>query len=151
MKPAKAEASTFSESNTSPWVLFTFFKLYIWYQIAQSMILCLECKTWFLTWRSNPLHQPYLIWKALPIFTVFVNFPLPAFNTSPRRLRLRRGCDEFRWRAIFLALSWDLRFVLCFLFQHSPFRKFLIDWNRKAHAYGSGFTAPFNNEINNRR
>ena len=27
---------TFSKSNTPPWVFFTFFKLYEWYQIAQS-------------------------------------------------------------------------------------------------------------------
>ena len=26
---------TFTKSNASPWVLFTFFKLYKWYQIAQ--------------------------------------------------------------------------------------------------------------------
>ena len=27
----------FSKSNTLPWVLFTFFRLYKWYQIAQSI------------------------------------------------------------------------------------------------------------------
>ena len=27
----------FSKSNTSPWVFFTVFKLYIWYQIARSV------------------------------------------------------------------------------------------------------------------
>ena len=28
----------FTKSNTRPWVLFTFFKLYKWYKIAQSII-----------------------------------------------------------------------------------------------------------------
>ena len=28
---------TFSKSNTPPWVLFTFFKLYKWYQIEQNI------------------------------------------------------------------------------------------------------------------
>ena len=34
---AKLQASTrnFTKNNTSPWVFFTFFKLYKWYQIAQ--------------------------------------------------------------------------------------------------------------------
>ena len=32
----QAEACNFTKSNTPPWVFFTFFKLYEWYQIAQS-------------------------------------------------------------------------------------------------------------------
>ena len=31
----QAQAYNFTKINTSPWVFFTFFKLYIWYQIAQ--------------------------------------------------------------------------------------------------------------------
>ena len=31
-----AETLSFTESTNSPWVLFTFFKLYKWYQIARS-------------------------------------------------------------------------------------------------------------------
>ena len=31
-----AKACNFTKSNTPPWVFFTFFKLYEWYQIAQS-------------------------------------------------------------------------------------------------------------------
>ena len=30
------EECYFTKSNTPPWVFFTFFKLYEWYQIAQS-------------------------------------------------------------------------------------------------------------------
>ena len=30
-------ACNFAKSNTSPWVFFTFFKLYNWYQIAQNI------------------------------------------------------------------------------------------------------------------
>ena len=32
----EAKACNFTKSNTPPWVFFTFFKLYKWYQIAQS-------------------------------------------------------------------------------------------------------------------
>ena len=32
----QAEAYNFDKSKTPPWVFFTFFKLYEWYQIAQS-------------------------------------------------------------------------------------------------------------------
>ena len=32
-----AESCNFTESNTTPWVFFTFFNLYKWYQIAQSI------------------------------------------------------------------------------------------------------------------
>ena len=32
----QAEAFNFTKINTPPWVFFTFFKLYEWYQIAQS-------------------------------------------------------------------------------------------------------------------
>ena len=31
----QASACSFTKSNTPPWVSFTFFKLYNWYQIAQ--------------------------------------------------------------------------------------------------------------------
>ena len=31
-----ASARNFTKSNTPPWVSFTFFKLYKWYQIAQN-------------------------------------------------------------------------------------------------------------------
>ena len=31
----QAEACNFTNSNTPPWMFFTFFKLYKWYQIAQ--------------------------------------------------------------------------------------------------------------------
>ena len=33
----QAETWNFTKSNTHPWVLFTFFKLYKWYQIPQSV------------------------------------------------------------------------------------------------------------------
>ena len=29
----------YAKSNTSPWVFFSFFKLYKWYEIAQSIII----------------------------------------------------------------------------------------------------------------
>ena len=32
----QAKAYNFTKSNTPPWVFFTFFKLYEWYQIVQS-------------------------------------------------------------------------------------------------------------------
>ena len=33
----KLQAYNFTKSNTPPWVFFTFFKLYKWYQIAQNI------------------------------------------------------------------------------------------------------------------
>ena len=33
----RGKAYSFTKSNTPPWVFFTFFKLYKWYQIAQHM------------------------------------------------------------------------------------------------------------------
>ena len=33
----QAEACNFTKSNTPPWMFFTFFKLYKWYQIAQRL------------------------------------------------------------------------------------------------------------------
>ena len=36
-KVAQALACNFTKSNTPPWALFTLFKLYKWYQIAQSV------------------------------------------------------------------------------------------------------------------
>ena len=33
----QASACNFTKSNTPPWVFFRFFKLYKWYQIAQSV------------------------------------------------------------------------------------------------------------------
>ena len=33
----RAKACNFTKSNTPPWVFSTFFKLYKWYQIAQSI------------------------------------------------------------------------------------------------------------------
>ena len=36
-RSAKLLACNFTKSNTPPWVFFTFFKLYRWYQIAQNI------------------------------------------------------------------------------------------------------------------
>ena len=40
MLPLKlqAKACNFTESNTPPWVFFTFLKLHKWYQISQSIL-----------------------------------------------------------------------------------------------------------------
>ena len=42
----QAEASNFTNSDTPPWMFFTFSKLYKWYQIAQSVSFIL-CKFFF--------------------------------------------------------------------------------------------------------
>ena len=34
---AKLKPCNFTKSNTTPWVFFTFFKLYKWHQIAQNI------------------------------------------------------------------------------------------------------------------
>ena len=36
----QASSCKFTKSNTLPWVFFTFFNLYKWYQIAQSIAYC---------------------------------------------------------------------------------------------------------------
>ena len=38
----QTSACNFTKSNTSPWVFFTFFKLYKWYQIAQRITIILQ-------------------------------------------------------------------------------------------------------------
>ena len=48
--------SNFTESNTPPWVFFTFFKLYRWYQTAQSIIYANVC-----IWTHNHYHFQGLI------------------------------------------------------------------------------------------
>ena len=35
----QAEACNFTKINSAPWVFFTFFKLYKWYQIAQRITI----------------------------------------------------------------------------------------------------------------
>ena len=41
----QASACNFTKSNILPWVFFTFFKLYEWYQIAQSTTYRMELFT----------------------------------------------------------------------------------------------------------
>ena len=40
----QAEACNFTRSNTPPWVFFTLFKLYEWYQIEQRITYVTACK-----------------------------------------------------------------------------------------------------------
>ena len=37
---SKDATCNFTKINTSPWVFFTFFKLYKWYQIAECITIC---------------------------------------------------------------------------------------------------------------
>ena len=50
----KLQACNFPKSDTPPWVFFTFFKLYKWYQIAQNMtklgLLLMEMASRFQKW-----------------------------------------------------------------------------------------------------
>ena len=55
----QAEVCNFNtKSNTPPWVFFTFFKLYKWYQTAQRITNTVQIHRW--TWynRSNFSWQP---------------------------------------------------------------------------------------------
>ena len=45
-----AEACNFTMTNTPPWVFFTFFKLYKWYQIAQRTIYFQRIENFSLIW-----------------------------------------------------------------------------------------------------
>ena len=50
------KGSNFTKSNTRPWVLFTFFKLYKWYQIAKRII--------HGTLLLNPMsYMPVVLWS----------------------------------------------------------------------------------------
>ena len=39
----QALACNFTKSNSAPWVFFTFFKLYKWYQIVQHITFTKQC------------------------------------------------------------------------------------------------------------
>ena len=43
MEASEASACNFTKSSTPPWVFFTFFKLYKWYQIAQHITNEMAC------------------------------------------------------------------------------------------------------------
>ena len=53
---SKVAECSFTKSNSTPWVFFTFFNLYNWYQIAQSIIF---------NWNhfSSMFHFYYTPWK----------------------------------------------------------------------------------------
>ena len=66
---SKALACNFTESKTTPWVFFTFFKLHKWYQIAQrisymlagSFILIYSAKI-SRSWKTDPkITRPVII------------------------------------------------------------------------------------------
>ena len=59
----QAKACNFTKSNTPSWVFFTFFKLYEWYQIAQSTTY------WKFSWEKERLVQKN--WNFL--FTLYWN------------------------------------------------------------------------------
>ena len=67
----EAEDCNFTKRNTPPWVFSTFFKLYKWYQIAQS-ITCI--------FMFAPLKCTYIIYKELE--ALIVKWPLKwRYNT----------------------------------------------------------------------
>ena len=64
----KVEASNFTKNNTLPWVFFTFFKLYKWYQIAQSIAYYFFIQTegrslilWRRFFKSTNMHIVFLV------------------------------------------------------------------------------------------
>ena len=59
-KVFRLKAFTFTKNNTPPWVFFTFFKLYKWYQIAQNITSEFAINTWEL---KNSWEQ--LFWGNL--------------------------------------------------------------------------------------
>ena len=46
LKKLQAKACSFTESNTPPWVFFTFFKLPKWYEIAQRISVVESIDLW---------------------------------------------------------------------------------------------------------
>ena len=64
-----ASACNFPESNTPPWLFFTFLKLYKWYQIAQSITyLSKNTVLGFSTACFSNGHPPYPSRKILHFF-----------------------------------------------------------------------------------
>ena len=91
----QASACNFTNSNTPPWVFFTFFKLYKWYQIAQRTRIVL-------------IGSRMLSWKRVRVLTKWkFNIPiqLPCIlvftDNSSYKLYYRKG-RTFRD----LTLSW---------------------------------------------
>ena len=54
----------FTKINTLPWVFFTFFKLYKWYQIAQSTVLTISASVLILTILRQWLQRKKIRRKA---------------------------------------------------------------------------------------
>ena len=80
-KKSICEACNFTKSSTPPWVFFTFFKLYKWYQIAQNITSACDWNVlcWIMiihTWLKH-------------LCTMIKSFNLPAiFIIHPRFLKL---------------------------------------------------------------
>ena len=60
----QAKACNFTKINTPPWVFFTFFKLFKWYQIAQRI-------TYFPSFATRTFHLWLLFWAFLYPFSYF--------------------------------------------------------------------------------
>ena len=77
----------FTKSNTPPWVFFTAFKLYKWYQIAQSTPYLFSQK--LLARISLEIH--HFLWKYATFFTsccLEVFLKTSALEVSPKQVHL---------------------------------------------------------------
>ena len=86
--------SYFTKSNTRPWMFFTFFKLYKWYQIAQRMAILHKwfsiasfCKATGAKTETFKGNKWRFCWKFLLQF-LEINFPFPSPNPSNPTLRV---------------------------------------------------------------
>ena len=98
----KAETCNFTKISTPPWVFFTFFKLYKWYQIAQrnanthnwwvpfAFSICIHWEIFFITEIGKSLRLPYLKFNVT-VSSLKCGFHLPAniylFKVNNRTIR----------------------------------------------------------------
>ena len=90
-------ACNFTKSNTPPWVFLTFFKLYKWYQIAQSLMVKFDWKN-----TRETLVNPYFLemsahfWKLCKCLAM-VNLWLTVTNKFRKRRLSRCNFKALIW------------------------------------------------------
>ena len=79
----QTEACNFNKSNTPLWVFLTFFRLYKWYQIPQSIPYKWKL-VWSITCRGQ-VEWAQVKWAQIAFFCLFVDKPSWAINDSKQK------------------------------------------------------------------
>ena len=112
----QASACNFTESNTAPWVFFTFFKLYKWYQIARSV-----------SYRTLPnIHEITFLQKANDSVKSFIkNFYYRYLTRSQARLLVSYHIWIISFERSFAKMS---EFI-----KTGSYKSFTFDWSTRAN------------------